>query len=128
MHAITLPSPEAVAAVVAALGVSGTICSQASDGTWHLSVPDASAAQADALAANPPATLGLARLATTYQLMSALTDTQWTAYSGVKATDQRLFSARDTPWPENNGKVGRIATVVGTTPKAWFDAALGAGA
>ncbi len=54
MHTITLPSPEVVAAVVAALGSSGTVCSQAKDGTWLLSLPDALAAQADALAANPP--------------------------------------------------------------------------
>lgn len=66
------------------------------------------------------------RLATTYALMSALTDAQWAAYPGAKPTDQRLFGARDTPWPEDNAKVARISTVLGTTPKAWFDAALNA--
>lgn len=69
---------------------------------------------------------GVVRTATTYQLMSALTDAQWAAYPGAKPTDQRLFGARDTPWPEDNAKIGRIATVLGTTPAAWFDAALGA--
>ena len=68
------------------------------------------------------------RTATTYQLMSALTDAQRTTYANAKPWDQRLFSARDTPWPETNEKIGRIATALGTTPAAWFDAALGASA
>ncbi len=67
------------------------------------------------------------RLATTYQLLGAFSDAQRAAYPGpVKGWDQRMFSARDTPWPEDNEKIGRIATALGTTPAAWFDAALGA--
>ena len=64
------------------------------------------------------------RSATTYQLMLALTDAQRTAYATAKAWDQRLFSARDTPWPEGNEKIARISAALGTTPAAWFDAAL----
>ncbi len=75
MHTVTVSSPDLVGAFVAALGVAGTICSQAADGTWRVSVPDAAAAQADALAANS-ASLNAAVLAPLQARLSADIDSQ----------------------------------------------------
>lgn len=64
------------------------------------------------------------RTVTTFRLMSALTSAQRAAYPTVDPWDQRLFTARDTPWPEDDPQIARMASVIGISSSAWFDAAL----
>ncbi len=65
------------------------------------------------------------RTALGYALLAALTDAQRTAYgTAVKPWDQRFLTSRPTPFPEDNPKIARAAAALGTTPEAWFDAAL----
>ena len=54
-------------------------------------------------------------------LVKALTDKQW---SKVKPRDQACIAVR-VSLPETLDMIVRAATAAGTTPKAWFDIALG---
>lgn len=63
------------------------------------------------------------RSASAYTLLSALTDPQWVNWKAARDSDRALMLSRPDAYPENDPVIVRVAGVLGTTPKAWFDAA-----